>query len=157
MILLDKRITKALISLPGCAGWSAPVLFPNTRRQVLSRQCLFVRTHTKFSIKSLLNWLKICFLFVCFVAVRPKSTAMIMTGQQPFLNDSAEGRRMTVEIILWSISTEVWDQARIKLATPGSAVRLVSVARHVTDCATPPALKLVILTNYLLNVRDSSS
>ena len=27
MILLDKRITKALISLHGCAGWSVPVLF----------------------------------------------------------------------------------------------------------------------------------
>ena len=100
MILLDKRITKALISLPGCAGWSAPVLFLNTRRQVLSRQCPFVRTHTKFSIKIFEIDLKFVFLFVCFVAVHPKSTAMIMTGQQPFLNDSAEGRRITVEIIL---------------------------------------------------------
>ena len=66
-------------------------------------------------------------LFVCFVALRPKSTAMVMAGrsvhlttlfpgkieeavnqyfvhilslvlncQQPFLNDSAQGRRMTV-------------------------------------------------------------
>ena len=31
---------------------------------------------------------------------------------------------MTVEIILWSISTEVWDRVRIKLTTPGSAVGL---------------------------------
>ena len=31
-----KRITKALIRLCGCAGWSAPVLFPNPRRQVFS-------------------------------------------------------------------------------------------------------------------------
>ena len=38
MILLDKRITKALISLCGCAGWSAPVLFANSRRQVFSRR-----------------------------------------------------------------------------------------------------------------------
>ena len=76
--------------------------------------------------------------FVCFVALRPKSTAMVMAGwsvhpttlfpgqawtssahtfacnwQQAFLNDSAEGRRMTVEIISWSISTKVWDRARI--------------------------------------------
>ena len=87
----------------------------------------------------------ICF---CFVALRPKSTAMIIAGrslhlttlfswaslnkqltsnrahtfacnwQQPFMNDSAEGRRMTVEIISWSISTKVWDRAGIKLATP---------------------------------------
>ena len=71
-------------------------------------------------------------LFVCFVALRPKLTAMVIAGgsvhfflgkleqavfkltssqpvlrahtlacnlQQPFLNDSAEGRRMTVENI----------------------------------------------------------
>ena len=85
-----------------------------------------------------------------FVALRPKSTAMVMVGQsvhlttlfpgqawtssspvlrshtftfywqQPFLNDSAEGRRITVEIIAWSISTKVWDRARIELGTPGS-------------------------------------
>ena len=38
MILLDKRITKALISLRGCAGWSAPMVFVNPRRQVFSRR-----------------------------------------------------------------------------------------------------------------------
>ena len=62
--------------------------------------------------------------------------------QQPFLNESAEGRRMTVEIISWSTSTNVWDQARIELATPGSAVRHASVARHVTDCAMRPGIKI---------------
>ena len=36
MILSTKRITKALIRLRGCAGWSAPVLFTNPRRQVFS-------------------------------------------------------------------------------------------------------------------------
>ena len=36
MILSKKRITKALISLRGCAGWSALVLFVNPRRQVFS-------------------------------------------------------------------------------------------------------------------------
>ena len=55
--------------------------------------------------------------------------------QQPFLN---EGRRMTVEIISWSISTKVWDWAGIEPATPRFAVRLASVARHVTDCAMRP-------------------
>ena len=45
---------------------------------------------------------------------------------------------MTVEIISWSISTKVWDRAGIELATPGSAVRHASVARHVTDCAMQP-------------------
>ena len=47
---------------------------------------------------------------------------------------------MTVEIISWSISTKVWDRAGIELATPESAVRLASVARHVTDCATRPGI-----------------
>ena len=28
-----------------------------------------------------------------------------------------------------------WDQAGIELMTPGLAVRLASVARHITDCA----------------------
>ena len=58
--------------------------------------------------------------------------------QQPFMNDSAEGRRMTVEIISWSISTKVWNRAGIELATPGSAVSFASVTKHVTDCATRP-------------------
>ena len=61
--------------------------------------------------------------------------------QQSFLNDSAEGRRMTVEIISWSISTKEWDQAGIELLTPGSAVRLASVTRHVTNCTTQPSSK----------------
>ena len=38
MVLFKKRITKALIRLRGCAGWSAPVLFATPRRQVFSRR-----------------------------------------------------------------------------------------------------------------------
>ena len=38
IVLYKTRITKALIRLRGCAGWSAPVLFANPRRQVFSRQ-----------------------------------------------------------------------------------------------------------------------
>ena len=34
MILSKKRITKVLIRLRGCAGWSAPLLLANPRRQV---------------------------------------------------------------------------------------------------------------------------
>ena len=33
------------------------------------------------------------------------------------------------------------DRTGIELATPGSAVRLISVGRHVTDCATRPGIK----------------
>ena len=39
---------------------------------------------------------------------------------------------MTEEIISQSISTKVWNWARIELSTPGSAVRLV------TNCTTGP-------------------
>ena len=37
IILLKKGITKALISLRGCAGWCALLLFANPLRQVFSR------------------------------------------------------------------------------------------------------------------------
>ena len=61
---------------------------------------------------------------------------------------------MTVEIISWSISTKVWDRAGIELPTPGSAVRLASVARHVTDCATRPgSMQRVKSTNCKVNLR----
>ena len=36
MIISKKGITKALIRLRGCAGWSAPVLFANPRGQVFT-------------------------------------------------------------------------------------------------------------------------
>ena len=38
MILSKKRTSKALSSLRGCAGSSAPLLFANPRRQVFSRR-----------------------------------------------------------------------------------------------------------------------
>ena len=53
-------------------------------------------------------------------------------------------RRMTVEIISWSISTKVWDRTGIELETPESAVRHASVARHVTNCATRPGFRQYI-------------
>ena len=37
MTLSNNQITKALIRLRGCAGWSAPLLFANPRIQVISR------------------------------------------------------------------------------------------------------------------------
>ena len=38
MILSYKRITQALIRLRRCAGWSAPLLFVTSQRQVFSRR-----------------------------------------------------------------------------------------------------------------------
>ena len=46
---------------------------------------------------------------------------------------------MTIEIISSSISTKVWVRAGIKLATPESAARLASVARHVNYGAMWPS------------------
>ena len=37
----------------------------------------------------------------------------------------------------------------MELATPGSAVRFTSVARHVTDCATQPSIFLPCPINSL--------
>ena len=50
MLLSDKRKTKALISLRGCAGWSAPLLFAHPRRQVFLRRGPYkdVRFGSKF-------------------------------------------------------------------------------------------------------------
>ena len=39
---------------------------------------------------------------------------------------------------------KVWDLAGIKLVTTESEVRLSSVARHVTDCATRPGISIYI-------------
>ena len=61
----------------------------------------------------------VCHHFVCFVALRPKSTAMVIAGRSVHL-------------------TTLFDGVGMELATPGSAVRHASVARHVTHCATGP-------------------
>ena len=42
MILSNKHITKALIRLRGCAGWSAPLLFTNHQRPVFLRRGPFI-------------------------------------------------------------------------------------------------------------------
>ena len=47
-------------------------------------------------------------------------------------------------------------RAGIKLATPGSAVRLASVARHVTDCATQKYVHKV-LVNCLFKLAAEKS
>ena len=46
MILSKKRITKVLIRMRGCAGWSAPVLFANPRWQVFSCRGPIYDRHT---------------------------------------------------------------------------------------------------------------
>ena len=43
--------------------------------------------------------------------------------------------------------------AGIKLATPGSAVRMASVARHVTDCAKWPSLRQLFFANLLAYIK----
>ena len=48
MILSKLQITKALIRLGECTGWSAPLLFTNHRRQVFSCRCPY-HFHFSFS------------------------------------------------------------------------------------------------------------
>ena len=60
-----------------------------------------------------------------------------------FLHPKEDDRRN-----YFMINFHAWDQAGIELTTPGSAVRLASVARHVTDCATRPS------KNLLRNAQD---
>ena len=50
MQLSKKRITKALIRLRGCAGWSVPVLFANPRRQVFSRRGPYIIAYFMFPL-----------------------------------------------------------------------------------------------------------
>ena len=83
IILSKKRITKALIRLRGCAGWSAPVLFANSRRQVFSRRgpfngeieltvCLLVSPQTVWAKirpnkTTCLNWTKLFDILMVFL------------------------------------------------------------------------------------------
>ena len=67
MILSIMRITKALIRLRGCAGWSAPVLFAKPRRQVFSRRGPII-TPTEIGIKTHL----VCF-HTHFICVSPRN------------------------------------------------------------------------------------
>ena len=62
------------------------------------------------------------------------------------LLESVEGRRMTIEIISWSISMKIWDWVGIELLTPGSAVRQVSAARHFTYCVMQPVDKILFVS-----------
>ena len=51
MIHSKKQITKALIRLRECAGWSAPVLFANAQRQVFLRRGPYsVRTENSVNL-----------------------------------------------------------------------------------------------------------
>ena len=42
MMLSKKQITKALFSLHGCAGWSAPLLFTNTKNSFASAKVYMI-------------------------------------------------------------------------------------------------------------------
>ena len=75
MILSEKRITKALIRLRGCAGWSAPVLFANPRRQVFSRRGPFDLQHL-----SLMSWGKVFNSCLCYyMVVKPSAPSALVT------------------------------------------------------------------------------
>ena len=68
---------------------------------------------------------------------------------------------MTVEFFSRSIAMKVLDRAGIKLTTTGSAVRLASVARHITDCTRRHSISgcqrvwIQIRTDDLFAIKDS--
>ena len=117
-------------------------------------------------------------LFVCFVALRPKSTAMVMAGRSVHLTILFLGKlEQAVNQYFVHILSLVTDKTllecfsgrekndrrkyfminlcesiglgRIELATPGSAVRHASVARHITGCATHPGPSPLKCTSLL--------
>ena len=51
---------------------------------------------------------------------------------------------------------KVWDGAGIELATPGSAVRFESVARHVTNCDAA-RLKTHVFLQYIPQPKQNYS
>ena len=53
MILSKKRITKVLIRLRGWAGWSAPVLCANPRKQVFSHCCPYYTLVFRYDLNGL--------------------------------------------------------------------------------------------------------
>ena len=53
--LSKKRITKALINLRGCAGWSASLLFANPQRQVFSRRGPYLSDSAQDSVKQIFS------------------------------------------------------------------------------------------------------
>ena len=57
-MLSKQGITKALIRLRGCAGWSAPLLFANRQRQVFSRLGPKYMFNLLMSVYIDLIWLK---------------------------------------------------------------------------------------------------
>ena len=56
MILYKKRITKALISLPGCTGWSGPLLFANPEDRFSH-----VEAHIMLDLNSLILYIQVHF------------------------------------------------------------------------------------------------
>ena len=117
MILSKKWKTKALIRLRGCAGWSAPVLFANPRRQVFSRRGRFDVT-----VDTVLKW----FFFFNF---------RIVIGFNCFSNNSLI-KSLLCLIMTWQISTK-WITIEIKedtfsfLCSNELAIRLCCILR---DC-----------------------
>ena len=55
MILSKKRITKVLIRLRGCAGWSAPLLFANPKDRFSRILAIYLVGHIKGMFKLILD------------------------------------------------------------------------------------------------------
>ena len=77
----------------GCVSLES-VLFANTKMIFRERKKVILVGNYNLKFLNIIMQLTILTLLSVYVALRPKSTAKVMD-----LNNSAEGRRMTVEII----------------------------------------------------------
>ena len=113
MILSNKRITKALIRLRVCAGWSAPLLFATLRRQVFLCQGPYITTqgifypslgvefqpHSQSKVVTLFSQIHVCFSQLKKVKKKKKKkksfffyffkrSLLLMRNNDPYQNDT---------------------------------------------------------------------
>ena len=124
MILSKRRITRGLIRLRRCAGWSAPVLFANPRRQVFSQRGLYGRP-TSRSCKLAKKTLLFC----------PLKCAIILTCSPPITNGSHERNSFNRRLLKWFLTGQ-----KIKLLGAIRFSSLLSVSPPITLCIPPPLL-----------------
>ena len=76
MILSNKQITKVLIRLCGCAGWSAPLLFAKPENRI-SRDEAYIRPIS--SLQTFCNLYIVLHPFTCFLMIEKKQTFAMCT------------------------------------------------------------------------------
>ena len=121
MSLPKKRITKALIRLRGCAGWSAPVLFANPRRQVFSRCGPFDVNLTIMTV--IINY-------------------QLKQADGPISIETSESVNYVIQVLLVMNFTMLWNVVSLTLI--GKSLCHISIRKQLT--ASHIQIYLMILT-----------